>query len=116
MVEDEQIIAADEDLPLASLANEEMVDVRVERILEHVDESLKLEDALQAAVGAASGDLFLMQYRVRQALEETLQCTPDSVTAIAEVVPVIATFLKLSQQADRYVQLAIKIKTAKDKS
>jgi hypothetical protein len=89
-------------------------DVRVERIREHVDDSLKQSDALEATVGAASGDLMLMQYRLRQALDDALEETPNSLAAIAEVMPAMNTFLKLSQQVGQFVQLSLKIKTAKN--
>lgn len=101
------------DLPEADGGGDEAVDVRVERILQHVDDSLQEPDALQATVGAAGGDLMLMQYRLRQALDETLQETPASLTAIAEALPALNIFLKLSQQAGQFVQLALKIKAAK---
>ncbi|MBN8628864.1 MAG: hypothetical protein J0M17_25605, partial [Planctomycetes bacterium] len=78
------------------------------------DDSLKQADALEATVGAAGGDLMLMQYRLRQALDEALQETPDSLSAIAEVMPAMHTFLKLSQQVGQFVQLSLKIKTAKN--
>ena len=112
MSADEPIAPAVE-LPEADYEVDDAADVRVDRILEHVDDSLKEEDALQATVGAASGDLMLMQYRLRQALDETLQETPDSLTAIAEVMPALNTFMKLSQQVGQFVQLSLKIKTAK---
>ena len=104
------------ELPETDGCVDDAADVRVERILQHVDDSLREEDALQATVGAAGGDLMLMQYRLRQALDETLQETPDSLTAIAEVMPALNTFMKLSQQVNQYVQLSIKIKTAKGAS
>jgi hypothetical protein len=88
-------------------------DARVERILEYVDDSLKENDALEATVGAAGGDLMLMQYRLRQLLDETLQGTPDSLSAIAEVMPALNTYMKLSQQVGQFVQLSLKIKSAK---
>ena len=89
-------------------------DMRVERIREHVDDSLKQADALEATVGAASGDLLLMQYRLRQALDDALEETPNSLAAISEVMPAMNTFLKLSQQVGQFVQLSLKIKTAKN--
>lgn len=101
------------ELPETDGGVDDAADVRVERILQHVDDSLREEDALQATVGAAGGDLMLMQYRLRQALDETLQETPDSLTAIAEVMPALNTFMKLSQQVGQFVQLSLKIKTAK---
>jgi hypothetical protein len=67
-------------------------------------------------VGAASDDLLLMQYRFRQTLDQILQQPPDSLTALAEVMPSVNTFIKLSQQIDRCVQLSLKIKTAKNAS
>jgi hypothetical protein len=93
--------------------NDDAAEARVERILQHVADSLQEPDALQAAVGAAGGDLLLMQYRLRQALDETLQATPASLTAIAQALPALNTFLKLSQQVGQFVQLSLKIKAAK---
>jgi hypothetical protein len=104
------------DRPDAGGEESDSNDVRVERILEHVDDSLQLEDALQATVGAAGGDLMLMQYRLRQVLEEMFQQTPDSLTALAEVIPALNTFMKVSQQVDRFIQLSLKIKAAKGES
>lgn len=101
------------ELPETNGCIDDTADVRFERILQHVDDSLREEDALQATVGAAGGDLMLMQYRLRQALDETLQETPDSLTAIAEVMPALNTFMKLSQQVGQFVQLSLKIKSAK---
>lgn len=112
MTDDEPMTLAT-DLPDTDGGVDDAADVRVERILEHVDDSLKEEDALQAAVGAASGDLMLMQYRVHQALEEALQETPDSLTAITEVLPAMNTFMRLSQQVGQFIQLSLKIKAAK---
>jgi hypothetical protein len=91
-------------------------DERVERILAHVDDSLGLDDPLQASVGAASGDLMLMQYRLCQMLDEMLQQPPDTLTALAEVMPAFNTYMKVSQQVDRFIQLSLKIKTAKGAS
>lgn len=99
-----------------SQATEAASDVRVERILEHVDDALKQEDALQAIIGAASGDLMLLKYRLSQALDEALQEPPDSLSAIAEVMPAMNAFLKVSQQAGQFMQLSLKIKTAKNAS
>jgi len=113
---DDEPMAPATDLSVTDGGQDDAGDVRVERILEHVDDSLREEDALQAAVGAASGDLMLMQYRVHQALEEALRETPDSLTAIAEVLPAMNTFMKLSQQVGQFVQLSLKIKAAKGAS
>jgi len=111
MTDEEPMTATD--LSGTDGGDDDAADVRVQRILEHVNDSLSEEDALQAALGAASGDLMLMQYRVRQALEEALRETPDSLTAIAEVLPAMNTFMKLSQQVGQFVQLSLKIKAAK---
>lgn len=115
MADDEQLTPAT-DLPETTDGMNDAADVRVERIMEYVDDSLKEEDALQAMVGAVCGDLMLMQYRMRQALDETLQDKPDSLTAIAEVMPAMNTFMKLGHQVGQFVQLNLKIKGAKDGS
>lgn len=113
---DDELTDPTVDLPAADSDHadgDDAVDVRVERIEQLVDDSLQEPDALQATVGAASGDLLLMQYRLRQALDDSLQGTPDSLTAIAEALPALNTYLKLSQQVGQYVQLSLKIKSAK---
>ena len=112
MDENERLDTAAE-LPAADNGDDGAAEVRVERILQHVDDSLQEPDALQATVGAAGGDLLLMQYRLRQALDETLQETPASLTAIAQALPALNTFMKLSQQVGQFVQLSLKIKAAK---
>jgi hypothetical protein len=108
---DDELMDPTVDLPDAD--GDHVADVRVARIEQLVDDSLQEPDALQAAVGAASGDLLLMQYRLRQALDDSLQETPDSLTAITEALPALNTYLKLSQQVGQYVQLSLKIKSAK---
>jgi hypothetical protein len=113
MVSENEQLDPTADLPAADGGGDDAADVRVQRILQHVADSLQEPDALQAAVGAAAGDLLLLQYRLRHMLEETLQETPDSLTAIAEVQPALTTYMKLSQQVGQYVQLALKIKAAK---
>lgn len=115
MADDEQLTPAT-DLHETNNDVNDATDVRIERIMEYVDDSLKKDDALQAMVGAVCGDLMLMQYRMRQAIDETLQVPPDSLTAIAEVMPAMNTFMKLGQQVGQFVQLNLKIKGAKDGS
>jgi hypothetical protein len=115
MTDELQPIAAD-DSAEAGGEESDPTDGRVERILEHVDDSLRLDDPLQATVGAASGDLMLMQYRLRQVLDEVLQQTPDTLTALAEVMPALNTYMKVSQQVDRFIQLSLKIQAAKGAS
>jgi hypothetical protein len=112
-MDDNEPLVPATDIPEAADGINEPADARVERILEYVDDSLKEQDSLQATVGAAGGDLMLMQYRLRQLLDETLQGTPDSLTAITEVMPAMNTYMKLSQQVGQYVQLSLKIKSAK---
>jgi hypothetical protein len=112
-MDDNESLPPATDIPETAGGINEPADARVERILEYVDDSLKENDALQATIGAAGGDLMLMLYRVRQALDETLTETPNSLTAIAEVMPAMNTYMKLSQQVGQYVQLSLKIKSAK---
>lgn len=115
-MDDNEPLTPATDIPETADGVNEPADARVERILEYVDDSLKENDALQATVGAAGGDLMLMLYRVRQALDETLAETPDSLTSIAEVIPALNTYMKLNQQVGQFVQLSLKIKSAKGAS
>lgn len=88
-----------------------IADLRVERILEHIDNSVQQEDALQAAVGAAGADLMMIQYRMAQAIDEALRTAPDALTATAEILPSFNVYTKLSQQVGQFVQLSLKLKT-----
>lgn len=90
----------------------EPTDLRVERIAEHIASSLQEPEPLVAAIGAASGDLLLLHYRLGQALDECLAHDPDLLAALGELLPALNTFAKVGQQADRFLQLALKIQAA----
>lgn len=99
-----------DDLPAATSEDEASPEVRVERIEQLIEDAVNLADPVQACMGAASGDLMLMQYRLCQAIDEKLQQLADSEAALFEVLPAVNTVTKLSQQVERYQQLGLKLK------
>jgi len=85
---------------------------RVDRITEHIDQALQQANPVVATIGAASGDLLLLHYRLGQALNERLADGPDLLASLSEIIPTLSIYAKIGQQADRFTQLALKIQMA----
>jgi hypothetical protein len=90
--------------------NDEQSEVRRQKITDYVGESLKKSDLLEANLGAVNGDLMSLASRFRGALEEVLERSPESLAEMAEFMPTIDVYLRVTKQVERYSQLALKLK------
>lgn len=79
--------------------------LRLAKIREYLIESLQQADALQANLGATSSDLMLMGFRLKEAIEEALAKSTDSLGRFERLMPAIEGYLKVTRQIDRFAQL-----------
>ena len=80
-------------------------DLRLQKIEQLQSESVAKSDPLEANLGAASGGLLRMGYRLEQAIEGALVNLPSPFERFERLVPAIDMYLKVMRQADRFVQL-----------
>ena len=91
------------DRPKPSAA--EVASLRLARIQQYLLASLEQVDPLEANLGAAASDLMSLGFKLKQAIEESLADTPNSLERFQRLRPAIDDYLKLSRQIDRYAQL-----------
>ena len=84
-------------------------DLRMEKILEYLGNSLAVPNAMQASLGAVNADLLVLSYRLTRAIDEQLEPGPAGLAAFGDVMPAIEVLLKLSKQVDRYSNLDLKL-------
>lgn len=84
--------------------------IRQQRIVDYVTESLAKNDLLEANLGAVNGDLMLIAYRLQAVLGDVLQRPPESLVELSELMPAIDGYLRVTKQVERYSQLALKMK------
>ena len=111
-MEDNAHVPPDDGLDAAPSSDEAFVDARIEKIQQHIENCMQLEDPLQACTGAAGGDLMKLQFRVSQQIDQMLQETPDGMATLNDLLPAINTVTKLSKQVERFNQLSCKLKAA----
>ena len=90
-------------------SNRTGADVRLERILDYVNQSLAKLNPLEASLGALNADLMLMAYRLRQVLDDALQEGAAAFEELEELAPTIDQLLRILKQIERFSQLAIKL-------
>ena len=76
---------------------------------DYQDQSLFLEDPLEANLNATNADLMGLAHMMQQAI--TRAVAPETVTPaqIAELAPVVDQYLRLLRQTDRFSQLALRV-------
>jgi hypothetical protein len=87
----------------------ECIDLRTQKILEHLNNSLAKSDAFQATLGAANCDFLLLGYRLKQAIDEELEPGPAALADFEDMMPAIEMLLKMMKQVERYSKLEIKL-------
>lgn len=88
----------------------EMADPRAERIDQYIKDSLVIDDPLEANIGFVNADLMLMAHALRNAVGETLHQSAESLREVAELMPAIENYLKISKQIASMTQLTIKLR------
>lgn len=78
---------------------------RLARIHEYLVDALEQVDALQANLGAASSDLMLLGFRMKDAIETALRDASNPLGQFNELMPAIESYLKVVRQIDRLAQL-----------
>lgn len=86
-------------------SDEELADLRLERIREYQAQSLTNADPLHANIGAASGSLMQMGFRLEQAIEASLAESTDVLQQTKRLSDAMDTYLRITRQWDRLVQL-----------
>jgi hypothetical protein len=89
----------------AGAAAPDTVELRLARIREYLTESLQQPDALRANLGAASSDLMLLGFRLKEAIEEGLGDPTNALGRIERLMPAIEGYLKVTRQMDRFAHL-----------
>ena len=77
--------------------------MRLEKVDDHLRESLDKTDTLEANLGVVSADLMRMACRLTDAIEETLSKT--SLDHFQKLVPAIDAYLRVARQIDRLAML-----------
>jgi hypothetical protein len=93
-------------------------DVRLQRIIEYLQDSLADSDPLDANLGTVNADLFLMAHRLMQGMGDVLASRPDSLEEFDLVHQSLDHYLRVTKQIDRFTQLLERRKRAQkeDKS
>lgn len=76
---------------------------RLEKVDDHLRESLDKADSLEANLGVVSADLMRMACRLTVAIEESLG--KRSLEQIDKLVPTIDAYLRIARQIDRLAML-----------
>jgi hypothetical protein len=87
-------------------------DVRLQRIIEYMRDSLADSDPLDANLGAVNADLFLMAHRLMQGMGDVLESRPDSLEEFGLVHQSLDHYLRVTKQIDHFTQLIEKRKRA----
>lgn len=82
-----------------------MVDARLQRIMEYLDEALNKKNPLEANLGAANSDLLLIGYRLKNTIDMALADPPEGLSQVEELMPAINTYLRIIKQIERLAQL-----------
>ena len=96
----------------SSRKEEDLVDLRMRRIQEYLVESLSNPDPLRANVRAEAGNLMRMGLHLQQAIERSLASSTDVLRQAKGLSDAIETYLKLTRQWDRLLQLDNRIAEA----
>jgi hypothetical protein len=83
---------------------------RLERLGECVKAALAMDDPLEASLGAMTGDLMFLGYRLRQALERRLDEGIRSADELTGAMPALDAYLRVTKQVDRFSRLAIQLR------
>ncbi len=87
-------------------------DVRLQRIIEYMRDSLADSDPLDANLGTVNADLFLMAHRLMQGMGDVLESRPDSLEEFDLVHQSLDHYLRVTKQIDHFTQLIEKRKRA----
>jgi hypothetical protein len=100
-------------LPTAKADDAQGRDVRMQRLTDHMADSLAKDDPFAANLGAVNGDLMLIEYRMRQSLDVLLKEAPRSPEEFQAAMPGVDAYLRVVKQIDRFSQLALKLDSAR---
>lgn len=87
-------------------------DVRLQRIIEYMRDSLANSDPLDANLGTVNADLFLMAHRLMQGMGDVLESRPDSLEEFDLAHQSLDHYLRVTKQIDRFTQLIERRKRA----
>ena len=93
----------------SSRKEEDLVDLRMQKIREYQIQSLSNADPLCANLGAEAGNLMRMGLRLGQAIDTCLAKSTDVPQQAKELSAIMETYLKVTRQWDRLVQLEDRI-------
>jgi hypothetical protein len=85
-------------------------DARMERIADYLRESLAKSDSLEANLGVANAELFLMASRMMQELTDILNRDPDEAMGNEQFIQGFDRLLRLDKQIDRFSHLLVKLR------
>ena len=106
--------AARADAPPPDRGGAGRTDVRLQRIMDYVKEASEKRDALDATLGAVNGDLLLIARRLRQELDDFLNRPSESAEELLLAQSFFDQHLRVAKQIDRFAQLDIKLRAARD--
>lgn len=89
--------------PEAKSKNALLTAKRLEKVDDHLRESLDRTDSLEANLGVVSADLMRMACRFTVAIEESL--SKKSIEHFDKLVPAIDAYLRIARQIDRLAML-----------
>ena len=89
----------------SSPKQEDLIELRMQRIQEYQIASLSNTDPLRANLGAEAGNLMRMGLRLEEAIETSLAKSTDVLQEAKGVSAAMETYLKITRQWDRLLQL-----------
>jgi hypothetical protein len=97
------------DLPDAA---DDRVDMRVQRLTDYRRDSLAIASSLEASLGAVNADLLELAYLMKPVLAKALASEP-TLAKLEELAPIFDPYLKVTRQAERFTQLAIRLRESR---
>jgi hypothetical protein len=83
-------------------------DPRLERIHDYLNDSSS-RDNFAAVLGGVNGDLLLMEYRIKQTLEDAMQPGTIACEELEPLMPTVNVWLKIVKQMERVSRLLVKL-------
>ena len=92
--------------PSASKKRKDPSAVRKRRIREYLNESLKEPNPLSANLGAEASNLMSLGQQLHEAIEQRMSNSEDLLRDLEKMNPAVETYLKVTRQWDRLIQLS----------
>jgi hypothetical protein len=89
----------------SSRKEEDLIDLRMQRIQEYLVQSLSNANPLRANLGGEAGNLMRMGLRLEQAIDKSLARSTDVLQQAKGLSAAMEIYLKITRQWDRLLQL-----------